>query len=393
VSGNYNKYDFLLCDLDAFFASVEQLDHPELQGKPIIVGGNSNARGVVSTCSYEARKYGVRSAMPMRRAIKLCPDAVILPVNMRRYREVSQQVLEIFEQFTPDIEPVSIDEAYLAFKAGTGYKTAEMIRNAVREELKLPISIGISVNKLLSKIACEMAKPDNFKALWPGDVPRILWPLRVKVIPGIGPATEKKLELYSIKTVEDLAKFSLDALINILGKNAIILQNYANGYDDREIELVHKVKSISEETTFSQDVFDREFILATLLVLSEGIGYRLRSKGLQAKTISLKLRFADFSTITRDMTLSEVTDGDMDIYRSIEELFNRYSGKPPWRLVGVRVSGFESFKQISLLSPDPQKEKEQRVVWVKDKLRDKFGRDVVYSAKRLVLKQPEIPED
>lgn len=228
------KQDILLCDLDAFFASVEQLDHPELQGKPVIVGGNPKARGVVSTCSYEAREYGVRSAMPMKKALELCPEAVLRAVNMRRYKEVSKQVMTIFERFTPDIEPVSIDEAYLGVKKGTGLKTAQQIRAAVKKELKLPISVGISVNKLLAKIASDLAKPDNIKAIWPEDVPDTIWPLPVKIIPGIGSSTEKKCNLYGIKTVGDLAKFPDKALISSFGKNGVVFKNYANGYDNRE---------------------------------------------------------------------------------------------------------------------------------------------------------------
>ncbi|NLX91723.1 MAG: DNA polymerase IV [Firmicutes bacterium] len=376
------KQDILLCDLDAFFASVEQLDHPELQGKPVIVGGNPKARGVVSTCSYEAREYGVRSAMPMKKALELCPEAILLPVNMRRYKEVSKQVMTIFERFTPDIEPVSIDEAYLGVKKGTGVETAQQIRAAVKKELKLPISVGISVNKLLAKIASNLAKPDNIKAIWPEDVPDIIWPLPVKIIPGIGSSTEKKCYLYGIKTVGDLAKFPDKALISAFGKNGVIFKNYANGYDNRELELIHKTKSISEETTFPQDVFDREQVLTTLLALSEEVGYRLRSKRLRAKTISLKLRFADFTTISRDITLQEPTDKDLQIYHLVERLFLRHCNKPPWRLVGVRVSGLEKNQQLSLLSSAA--ENENKIMVVKDRLRDKYGKEVLVSAKRLL---------
>ncbi len=378
--------DILLCDLDAFFASVEQLDHPELQGKPVIVGGDPSARGVVAACSYEARKHGVRSAMPMKKALELCPGAVMLPVNMKRYKEASKKVLQVFESFTPDIEPVSIDEAYLGIKSGTGVETAKAIRTAVREKLKLPISIGVSSNKLLAKIACELAKPDNIKALWTKDVQRQLWPLPVKMLPGVGPVTEKKLSLYGVMTVGDLAEFPEDALASILGKNASTLKNYAFGMDDRKIELEHERKSISEERTFSQDVSDREHILTTFLELSEEVGYRLRSKGLQAKTISLKLRFADFKTITRDVTI-EPTDGDIDIYSAVKELFNRHCGKPPWRLVGVKASGLEKYKQMSLLVPEVTKMK--KVYLAKDMLRNKYGHSVIRSAKSLTKDRPK----
>ncbi|OPL09857.1 MAG: hypothetical protein AVO34_12960 [Firmicutes bacterium ML8_F2] len=376
------KHDILLCDLDAFFASVEQLERPELKGSPVIVGGSPDARGVVSTCSYEARKYGIHSAMPVKKALELCPEAVLLPINMKRYKEVSEKVLKIFERFTPDIEPISIDEAYLAVKENTGCETAVKIRSAVREELGLPISIGVSVNKLLAKIACGLAKPDNLKTLWPKDVPNIMWPLPVKVIPGVGSVTEKKFNLYGIKTVGDLAKFPANALVNIFGKNGIVLKQYANGHDDRELELVHEAKSISEEMTFPQDVFDRKYVLATLFDLSAEVGYRLRCKNLRARTISLKLRFADFTTITRDRTLNEPFDADAAIYYAIEELFNRYSGNSPWRLVGVRVSGLENWQQLSLLSLGDEKEK--KMTLLRDRLRKKYGFEILYSAKKLM---------
>jgi DNA polymerase IV len=324
--------DILLCDLDAFYASVEQADRPELKGMPVIVGGAKGSRGVATTCSYEARKYGVRSAMPIRRAVELCPDGVFLPVNMKRYQEVSRQVGEIFEHFTPDIETVSIDEAYLAVKKGHGFATGEMIRTAVKKELGLCISIGVSENKLLAKIACELAKPDHIKALWPEEVPQVLWPLPVRVIPGVGPVTEKKLNSYGIKKVKDLADFSEKGLIRILGQYGATLKQYALGIDEREIETNQEVKSISEETTFSEDIFDRHVMLATLQEQSAGVGYRLRSRNLFAQTISIKLRFADFKTITRDITLAAATDRDSEIYGAAKDLFSGHCGKPPWRL-------------------------------------------------------------
>lgn len=374
--------EILLCDLDAFYASVEQLDRPELKGKPVIVGGDPEGRGVVSTCSYEARKYGIHSAMPMKKAVELCPDAIILPVNMKRYKEMSEKVFQIFERHSPDIEPVSIDEAYLGVKKGEGVETARAIRASVKEELNLPISIGVSINKLLAKIACEQAKPDNLKALWLDDVPKRLWPMPVKVLPGVGPVTEKKLSRYGIKTVGDLTGFPDDALTGLLGKNGLVLKKYSMGQDDRKIETDHERKSISEETTFPQDVFDRDQILTTLLELSEEVGYRLRSSGSRAKTISLKLRFADFTTITRDITLQEATDSDQEIYHTVEKLFLRYSGKPPWRLVGVKASGLEGWEQLSLFSPASENEKS--ITLVKDRLRDKYGREILISAKRLM---------
>jgi DNA polymerase IV len=381
------KADILLCDLDAFYASVEQRDKPELRGKPVIIGGSPESRGVVSTCSYEARAYGVRSAMPMKKALALCPRAEVLRGNMARYLEVSRQVRQIFGQFTPQIELVSIDEAYLAVPAGSGCAVGETIHLAVRKELGLPISVGVSVNKLLAKIACELAKPDKVDTLWPEEVAERLWPLPIRVLPGIGPVTEKNLQLLGIKTVKELAACPVSSLERILGKNTGTVLDFARGIDHRELEIEHEVKSISEETTFPEDLADREAILAVLLELSAGVGYRLRRAGFLSRTITLKLRYGDFRTITRSRTLPETVDGDSEIYRTVRELFREHSGKPPWRLVGVQASGFELGRQLSLLTPSEAEEKEKKLIQTRDRLRNKYGSEVIFQGKRLPAKK------
>lgn len=383
MSNAADQQHILLCDLDAFFAAVEQRDTPELLGKPVIVGGDPDARGVVSTCSYEAREYGVHSAMPMRRALKFCPEAIVLPVNMHKYKAVSRQVLEVYERFTPDIEPVSIDEAYLSVREG--YETAKKIRKAVREELFLPLTVGVSVNKLLAKIACGLAKPDKEKDIWPEEVPTVLWPLPVSVLPGVGPVTERKLKRSGMETVGDLAAAPQDALENILGNAAFTLRHYAHGRDDRKLTLMQTPKSLSEETTFPQDIYERDYMLATLLDLAEEVGYRLRLRGFLTRNVSLKLRFADFKTITRAITLAEATDSDRDIYAFARELFNRYCGRPPWRLLGIRVSSLEKESQLSLMITN--QEKERHITQTLDQLRKKFGHKIVFKAKRLMGKQ------
>lgn len=381
-----NNYDILLCDLDAFFASVEQLDNPDLKGKPVLVGGSPEGRGVVSTCSYEARKYGVRSAMPMKKAIALCPQAIIIRGRMSRYKELSLQVRNIFERFTPDIEVVSIDEAYLAVKEGRGFETGTAIHNTVRNELHLPISVGISVNKLLAKIACELAKPNNVGTLWPSEVEKKLWPLSVRALPGIGPVAEKNLNSLGIKTIEDLATYPADSLKRILGSNAGAVHNYAQGIDNRKLELEHQAKSISEETTFAEDIFDHETIKSVLMELSSGVGYRLRISGLTAKTISIKLRYRDLRTITRSLTALETINSDKDIYRAAVTLFEKNCGTPPWRLVGIQASGFEQGSQMSLFSSNAENEKESRLTKTRDQLRKKFGSDIVIQGRRLKKK-------
>ncbi len=381
--------DILLCDLDAFFASVEQLDHPELQGKPVIVGGSPESRGVVSTCSYEARQYGVHSAMPMKKALILCPQAVVLRGNMSRYKTVSLQVRQIFERFTPAIEFVSIDEAYLVVKRGTGCHTGNAIHIAVKEELRLPISVGVSTNKLLAKIACELAKPNKVGSLWLEEVPKLLWPHPVRVLPGIGPVTEKNLERHGITTVKDLAAYPAASIEQLLGNNAKTLQDYANGIDNRQLEFEHEAKSISEETTFPEDIYDREIIFTVLLELSAGVGYRLRTAGVSCRTITLKLRFSDFRTISRSKTLPDTVSDDMEIYRIVKELFTAHSGKPPWRLLGVQISGFEQGSQLSLLTTTLAEKKEKHLLQTKDLLRKKYGSEVLFPAKRLSRKNKE----
>lgn len=379
--------DILLCDLDAFFASVEQLDRPRLKGKPVIVGGDPRGRGVVSTCSYEARKYGVSSAMPLKKALELCPGAVFLPVNMVRYAEVSRKVGEIFKRFTPDIEFVSIDEAYLGVSKGAGCYTGEAVRSAVRQELHLPISVGVSANKLLAKIACELAKPDNLGTLWPEEVKELLWPLSVKVIPGIGPKTEQKLRSYGINKVRDLAQYPTGALLKIIGSNGITLQEYACGIDGRAIESRHESKSISEEITFPEDLKDKSSVIAAIQELSAGVGYRLRRAGFQARTISIKLRFQDFSTITRSKTLIEAVNSDGAIYRTARSLFIKHCGKPPWRLMGVKASGFERGTQLSIFSYSPEEDKERKILEAKDLLQDKYGFGIVKNVGEIANKK------
>lgn len=377
------KQDILLCDLDAFYASVEQRDNEAYRNKPVIVGGSIN-RGVVAACSYEARKFGVRSAMSMVRALELCPQAIVLPVNMKRYRQVSHQVMGVLKEFTPNIEPVSVDEAYLAVKRGSGSVAAGMIREAVRERLKLPVTIGVSVNKLLAKISCELAKPDGMKILCPEEVSDILWPLPVEVLPGVGPATENKLQQYGFYNVGDLAKTNPEILYNLLGSAGLKLYDYANGKDERGLVEKQQAKSISEETTFAQDIADREYILGTIMELSEGVGYGLRSKGLYARTISLKLRFSNFKTITRDITLPQATNRDIDIYNSASLLFVCNYSNPPWRLVGVKASNLEKFKQVAFFDDDNQKE--EKIIRIQDNLRKKYGKEVVCRARRLYVK-------
>ena len=368
------SYDILLCDLDAFFASVEQRNHPEYSGKPVIVGGRPEERGVVSTCSYEARKYGVHSAMPMVQAVRLCPGAIFLPVDMDHYQQVSAQVFSVYAHFTDRMEKVSVDEAYLSVPKKHGLEIAREIQNTVRQELNLPVSIGVSSNKILAKMACELGKP-GIKQVRAEDVPGVIWPLPVSKLHGIGSRTEEKLKRIGVKTIGQLANFPGGELTKIFGAVGPILHQHANGMDSREIQTERKIKSIGEETTFPQDVYGQEEVLIELLKLAGQVGYRLRKKGLKARTVALKLRFADFKTITRARTLGDAIEGDGAIYKIVSELFKINCARPPWRLVGVQVSNLDSYEQLSLIQ-----EKDVQLSRVVDGLKDKYGRDVVKKA-------------
>lgn len=383
---NATADDILLCDLDAFFASVEQRDHPEYRGKPVIVGGSPEARGVVSACSYEARKFGVRSAMPMVRAVRLCPSAVLLPVDASRYRTVSERVMSIYRRFTPIIEQVSIDEAYLAVSCGTGVGVATELRRAVRREVDLPVSVGISSNKLLAKIACKLAKPDGQRELWPKDVPSVLWTLDVDVLPGVGPKTRTRLEALGIRKVKDLVDRGEGFLDQMLGTFGRELYRYALGQDDRGLTTWEEIKSISEETTFPRDIYDGDEALAVIMLLSEEVGFRLRRKGLKARTVTVKIRYADYATITRSLTLPESTHTDSAIYRAARDLFCRHGGAGPWRLLGVQVSGLveEEYRQPSLLEDTGREQREERITAAIDGLKSKYGKDVIHRARALL---------
>ncbi len=374
--------DILLCDLDAFFASVEQRDHPEYRGRPVIVGGKPSDRGVVSTCSYEARLFGVRSAMPMATAVRLCPHAVFLPVDMARYQEVSRQVSAIYGRFTPDLEPASIDEAYLGVPADKGRQTAAAIHLAVREELSLPVTVGVAVNKLLAKMACELAKPDGVKEIRTEDVPLVVWPLPVKSLPGVGPQTEEKLRRLAVHTIGQLARYPETLLTRKFGKFGAMLHQYANGIDRRNLQTAREPVSVSEETTFQKDICDQDQALTVLLDLAEQVGQHLRRENLKARTVTVKIRFGDFRTITRARTLPHPVDGNGSIYEVARDLFLGHRGAPPWRLLGVQASNFAKLEQLSLFND--QRDRDSQVSRTMDELRRKYGRKALRKAKTLL---------
>lgn len=334
-------------DMDAFFASVEVRERPELAGLPVVVGGSTSGRGVVAAANYEARKFGVFSAMPMAQALRLCSQLVCLPVNMPLYIQVSQHIHEIFYRYTPEIEPLSLDEAFLDVSAsaklfGSAAEIAQRIKADIKEECHLIASAGVAPNKFVAKIASDINKPDGFLVVEESEMQDFLDPLPIKRLWGVGKKTEQQLHRHGINTIFDVRNQSADWLIQNFGKQGDHIFRLANGQDKREVISDAKAKSISSETTFANDIQDEEVLLAVLSQLSEQVAARLRDNNVKGKTVSIKLRFHDFRTITRSKTLSESTFQTMQLWLTVKQLFlaARQTNTAAIRLVGVSVSGF-----------------------------------------------------
>ena len=333
-------------DMDAFFASVEQRDHPELRGKPVIVGGSAAHRGVVSTCSYEARTFGVHSGMPTRTAMRLCPQGVFLDTDFRRYRRVSQQVHRIFREVTDLVEPVSIDEAYLDVTVNklnepSAVKIAQYIQNEIFKRTELTASAGVSYNKFLAKIASDYRKPAGLTLVTPDNAEELLNDLPVAKFHGIGQVTAKKLASLNIHTGADLKKLDLSILLAMFGKVGHYYYQIVRGMDERPVEPESAPKSVGRETTFPEDCSDLRHIRIILRTLARNVSHSLRQKGLQGCTVTLKLRYEDFSTITRSVTRETPVKSGAEIGREAVGLLEKTeAGKRPVRLAGVSVSNF-----------------------------------------------------
>lgn len=372
-------------DMDAFYASVEQLDNPALKGKPVIVGGSPTGRGVVSAASYEARKFGVHSAMPMVRAVKLCPQAIALPVRMERYVEVSQAIHKIFEQFTPLVESVSLDEAFLDVTGSTGlFGSSEKIARAIKKEIKdrlgLTASVGVAPNKFLAKLASDLKKPDGFVVISEQNKQDILDPLPVNKIWGVGRVTEKLLRSHAIVTIARLRKTAPDKLRRIAGSYAEELLKLACGIDESEVEPFRQAGSLSSERTFVVDIEDKEVLLSVLLEQVEEVAQRLRARQLKARTVTLKLRYGDFRTITRSKSLGEATNVTQRLWQAGKNVFQKWWAESAGelRLLGFEVSGLigENAGQKQLFI-DPEEEKQKRLDKVVDKIKRRYGDDAV----------------
>jgi DNA polymerase IV len=369
-------------DMDAFYASVEALDDPALRGRPVIVGGTPEGRGVVAAASYEARRFGVRSAMSAGRARQLCPQGVFLRPRMARYVEVSQQVFAVFGAFTPLLEPLSIDEAFLDVTGsqrlfGTALEIGREVKARIRADVGLTASVGVAPNKFLAKLASELEKPDGLVVIEQGEAATRLAELPVGRLWGVGEVTERDLATRGVRLVRDLLACPPAALAALIGTHADRLRELALGIDDRPVVPDAEAKSIGAETTFARDIADRRELRDILDELVERVGQRLRAAGLRARTVQLKARYPDFTTVTRAVTLPEATARGPELRDAARELLaNRLAGRGrALRLLGVTLSGFDSAapRQPELF-PDPAAKRTERVDELLDRLQERYGK-------------------
>jgi DNA polymerase IV len=381
-------------DMDAFFVSVEELFDPSLKGKAVVVGGQRDERGVVSAASYEARKFGVHSAMPLRTAAKLCPQAIFVNGHPERYRECSEKVYRVLATFSPLVEMASIDEAYLDMTGtsrlhGPPLRAAHSLHKKIKVDTQLNCSIGIGRTRLVAKVASAKAKPNGILWVLPGEEASLLAPLDVRDIPGIGKVMEENLKLMGIRTVGELARFQAAGLEDMFGKWGAAMAGKARGEDaggwfDSEVGADSDPKSISHEHTYNEDTANPEQVESTLMRLSEMVGRRLREHQLYARTIQLKLRYKDFTTITRAHSLPASTQLDTEIFEQVRALFRKNWRKGMQvRLLGVHASSFEKESQQQNLLEGSRRQRWQQALSAADRLRDKFGESSVSMASGL----------
>lgn len=376
-------------DMDAFFASVEQLDHPEYRGKPVIVGADpqgGRGRGVVSTASYEAREYGIHSAMPISQAYYRCPNGIFVPPRGKRYSELSHQIMEIFYDFTPVIEPISIDEAFLDLTGtqrlmGTPESIARCLKQRIKTETGLTASVGLAPNKFIAKIASDLEKPDGLVIVNEGEEKAFLHPLPISKMWGIGKKSEPHFRKLNINTVGDLAELPVKKVVKIFGKNGLHFWQLANGIDKRVVETYSAAKSMSHEVTFMTDTDCREQLELVLFEIAEKLGKSLRKKGWQAKTVTLKIRLSDFSTFTRSKSLADFFDDSDLIRQTALSLYRQFDCQgQKVRLIGVNVSHFDTGlgQQLNLL--DKEQTSASNSDKVIDLIEEKFGKGFINRA-------------
>lgn len=374
-------------DLDAFFVAVERLRDPSLFGKPVVVGGSADGRGVIAAASYEARKYGIHSAMPSAQARRLCPDAIFVRSRHGLYSQYSRAFFAIIGDYTPAVEQTSIDEGYVDLTGcerlfGHPLNLAESIKHRVKNELGLPVSIGIAGNKLMAKIGSDYAKPEGIVYIKPGYERQFLAPMPVEKIPGVGPAVLEKLNGYGIYKIADLARMSSKGLEKIFGKHGTTLHKASWGIGSYDFGSTREcAKSVSREHTFGKDTNDTAFIKATLCRLSEKAAADLRDKSLKAKTVTLKLRYSDFKTITRSRTFSFPTSLDSVIFPAVCSLLDSsYFRRTAIRLIGVSLNNLEEERQGLLLHDDTE-EKLERLSQSMDNVRRRYGASTLLHAR------------
>jgi DNA polymerase-4 len=371
-------------DMDAFFAAIEQRDNPSLHGRPVVVGADpkgGRGRGVVAAASYEARAFGIHSAMPISRAYRLCPQAIYIQGDLDKYGRESDRIFSILERFTPDIEPLSIDEAFLDITRshhlfGTPEETCRRIKATIKAETGLTASIGLAPNMFTAKIASDLGKPDGFIVVTPGRLLEFLHPLPVSRLWGVGPVTRGEFEKSGIRTIGDLARRPLEEIVKAFGAGGEHAWRLAQGLDPRQVESETVTKSVGAEHTFEEDTSDQNLMLDTLASLSERTSRRLRKSGLSGRTITLKIRFEDFSTHTRAASLPRATNLAEDIYRTTSRRLQEFNlAKAKVRLLGVSVSGFDRPSgQLGLFGEVPApEEKKENLQSAVDRIKDKFG--------------------
>jgi DNA polymerase IV len=378
-------------DLDAFFVSVEQALASELRGKPVVVGGRPDRRGVVASASYEARVFNIRAGMPLAQAYRLCPQAIFLQGSFPAYRDASEKFMTILADFSPYLESAGLDEAYLDITGcelfGTPYQLAYSIKKRVKKELELIASVGIASCKVVAKIASDSGKPDGLVEVTARQEKDFLAPLPVASLPGVGKKTEQSLKAMGIKTIGQLAVLPIEVIKNRFGSYGLMIHHYANGIDNREVETPGQAKSISRETTFAKDTSDKVFLQAMLHYLCERVGAELRQETKHARTITLKLRYSDFETITRRFSSKEAIDADELIFDRAVKLLEQvlYGKKKPVRLIGIGVSNLVGYgKQLNLLDSRPQRlgHLDKAI----DRIRNKYGFTAIQTGRTLLLK-------
>jgi len=390
--------DILHIDMDCFFAAVEVKDNPDLAGKPVIVGALPGSRGVVSACNYEAREYGIHSAMPISRAFKKCPDGVYLPPNGKRYVEESDIIKGVFLDFTPLVEPISLDEAFLDVSGshrmyGTSIEIGHAIKKRILDVTGLVASVGIAPSKFVAKIASDLEKPDGFVIVQDNEVDDFLEPLDVRKIWGVGKQTNKSLDKLGIHTIGDVRRYPEDEFVRIFGKHGQHLHSLAQGIDDRSVNPETERKQIGAEHTFGEDQSDMAEVERIFLALADKISSRMIKKGRRGKRITIKLRDETFKTVTRCRTLDRRIMSTDDIYTHALEIFRKekLAGKKV-RLVGISISAFEEEEQTSLFAAVEDDQQPEKIAQLVDNIRGKFGKASITRASLIGLKRKGRPE-